>query len=78
MCPSQYTQPLGAEVHEHMFRSVGQSEARSPVFKSSNKVGTHLSTHCKTQEFVSQGGYGQLMAYSLQTSHAPTCNTTIV
>ncbi|GFW54046.1 uncharacterized protein TNCV_3828541 [Trichonephila clavipes] len=29
-----------------MSRSSGQSEARPPVFKSSRKLGTHLSTHC--------------------------------
>ncbi|GFY27165.1 hypothetical protein TNCV_2067861 [Trichonephila clavipes] len=29
-----------------MPRSGGQSEARPPVFKSPNKLGTHLSTHC--------------------------------
>ncbi|GFS60141.1 hypothetical protein TNCV_2826631 [Trichonephila clavipes] len=32
--PSQYTRSLGAEVHEQMSRSGGQSEARPPVFKS--------------------------------------------
>ncbi|GFV43561.1 hypothetical protein TNCV_1690051 [Trichonephila clavipes] len=29
-----------------MSRSSGQSEARPTVFKSSSKLGTHLSTHC--------------------------------
>ncbi|GFX77484.1 uncharacterized protein TNCV_1743821 [Trichonephila clavipes] len=28
LCPSQYPLPFGAEVHEQMFRSGGQSEAR--------------------------------------------------
>ncbi|GFU95290.1 hypothetical protein TNCV_4308891 [Trichonephila clavipes] len=32
LCQSLYTRPLGAEVYEHMSRSGGQSEARSPVF----------------------------------------------
>ncbi|GFV16253.1 uncharacterized protein TNCV_1670581 [Trichonephila clavipes] len=30
LCPCQYTRPLGAEVHEQMSRSGGQSEARPP------------------------------------------------
>ncbi|GFU05440.1 uncharacterized protein TNCV_3290881 [Trichonephila clavipes] len=51
LCPSQYT--LAAEVHEQMFRSGVQSEARPPVFKSTSKVGTHLSTHCSRDERVS-------------------------
>ncbi|GFX29324.1 hypothetical protein TNCV_3218581 [Trichonephila clavipes] len=38
--PSQYTWSLGAEVHEQMSRSGGQSEARPPVFKSPSKLGT--------------------------------------
>ncbi|GFU01822.1 hypothetical protein TNCV_1523271 [Trichonephila clavipes] len=38
VCPSQYTGSLGAEVHEQMTRSSGQSEARPPVFKSSSKL----------------------------------------
>ncbi|GFU70593.1 uncharacterized protein TNCV_2971531 [Trichonephila clavipes] len=45
LCPSQYTGQLDTEVHDQMSRSGGQSEARSPVFKSSGKLGTHLSTH---------------------------------
>ncbi|GFX29326.1 hypothetical protein TNCV_3218601 [Trichonephila clavipes] len=32
LCPSQYTWLLGAEVHEQMSRSGGQSEAKPPVF----------------------------------------------
>ncbi|GFY06763.1 hypothetical protein TNCV_2202961 [Trichonephila clavipes] len=45
--PSQYTRPLGAEVHEQMSRSGGYSEVRSPVFKPSSKLDTHLSTYCR-------------------------------
>ncbi|GFV44710.1 hypothetical protein TNCV_212631 [Trichonephila clavipes] len=37
-----------------MPRSGGQSEARSPVFKSPSKPGTHLSTHCSRDESLSQ------------------------
>ncbi|GFW93125.1 hypothetical protein TNCV_3888661 [Trichonephila clavipes] len=33
-----------------MSRSGGNSEARPPVFKSPNKLGTHLSTHCSWNE----------------------------
>ncbi|GFV63262.1 uncharacterized protein TNCV_1732021 [Trichonephila clavipes] len=50
LCPSQYTGPLGAKMHEQMSRSGGQSEARPPVFKSPSKLGTHLSTHCSRDE----------------------------
>ncbi|GFU67818.1 hypothetical protein TNCV_4528871 [Trichonephila clavipes] len=32
----------------------GQSEARLPVFKSPSKPGTHLSTHCSTDERLSR------------------------
>ncbi|GFV24901.1 hypothetical protein TNCV_883671 [Trichonephila clavipes] len=34
LCPSQYTGSLGVEVHEQMYRSGGQPEARPHVFKS--------------------------------------------
>ncbi|GFY12266.1 uncharacterized protein TNCV_283691 [Trichonephila clavipes] len=44
LCPSHYTGPLGAEVHEQMSGSGGQSEARPSVFKSPSKLGTHLPT----------------------------------
>ncbi|GFW60158.1 uncharacterized protein TNCV_1842411 [Trichonephila clavipes] len=50
LCPYQYTRPLGAEVHEQIPRSGGQSEARPPVFKSPSKLGTHLSIHCSRDE----------------------------
>ncbi|GFT83628.1 hypothetical protein TNCV_2825701 [Trichonephila clavipes] len=32
----------------------GQSEARSPMFKSPSKLGTHLSTHCSRDERLSR------------------------
>ncbi|GFW08149.1 uncharacterized protein TNCV_2979161 [Trichonephila clavipes] len=54
MYPSQYTWPLGAEVHEQMSRSGGQSEVRPPVLKSPSKLGTHLSTHCSRDERMSR------------------------
>ncbi|GFS81756.1 uncharacterized protein TNCV_2706941 [Trichonephila clavipes] len=54
LCPSQYTSPLNAEVHEQMSRSGGQSEARSAKFKSPRNLGTHLSTHCSRDERLSQ------------------------
>ncbi|GFW30515.1 hypothetical protein TNCV_454531 [Trichonephila clavipes] len=56
LCPSQYTRPLGAEVHEQMSRSGDQSEARPPVFKSPSKLGIliHLSTHCSTDKKLSR------------------------
>ncbi|GFW01442.1 hypothetical protein TNCV_5030921 [Trichonephila clavipes] len=38
LCPSQYTGPLGAVVHEQMSRSGGQSEARLPVLKSPSSL----------------------------------------
>ncbi|GFX68853.1 hypothetical protein TNCV_3865521 [Trichonephila clavipes] len=44
LCPSQYTRPLGTEVHEHMSRSGGQSEAEPPVLKSPSKLGINRST----------------------------------
>ncbi|PRD34028.1 UNVERIFIED_CONTAM: hypothetical protein NCL1_15856 [Trichonephila clavipes] len=56
LCPSPYTWPLVAEVHEQMPRSGGQSEARSPVIKSPRKLGTHLSTHCSRDEWFSRSG----------------------
>ncbi|GFX47968.1 hypothetical protein TNCV_4113031 [Trichonephila clavipes] len=37
-----------------MSRSSGHSEARFPVFKSLRKLGTHLSTHCRRDERLSQ------------------------
>ncbi|GFX03415.1 hypothetical protein TNCV_4634271 [Trichonephila clavipes] len=37
-----------------MSRSGGQSEVRHPVFKSPNKLGTHLSTHCSRDERLSR------------------------
>ncbi|GFW98993.1 hypothetical protein TNCV_1782121 [Trichonephila clavipes] len=43
---------MGAEVHEQMSQSGGQSEARPPVFKSPSKLSTHLSTHCRSQEVL--------------------------
>ncbi|GFW94611.1 uncharacterized protein TNCV_4246511 [Trichonephila clavipes] len=54
LCPSQYSWPLGAEVLEQMSRSGGQSETRSPLFKSTSKLGTHLSTHCSMDERLSR------------------------
>ncbi|GFT25314.1 uncharacterized protein TNCV_181591 [Trichonephila clavipes] len=50
LCPTHYTRPLGAKVHEHMSRSGGQSEVRLPVFKSPRKLGTLLSTHYSRDE----------------------------
>ncbi|GFX09801.1 hypothetical protein TNCV_654001 [Trichonephila clavipes] len=49
-----YTWPLGSEVHEQMSRPGGQSEARSPVFKSPSKLGTHLLAHCSRDERLSR------------------------
>ncbi|GFV42007.1 hypothetical protein TNCV_2838261 [Trichonephila clavipes] len=40
--------------HEQMSRSSGQSEAIPPVFKSSRKLTTHLSTHSSRDERLSQ------------------------
>ncbi|GFU14234.1 uncharacterized protein TNCV_3579091 [Trichonephila clavipes] len=37
-----------------MSRSGDQFEARSPVFKSQRKLGTHLSTHCSSDERLSR------------------------
>ncbi|GFW42350.1 uncharacterized protein TNCV_239471 [Trichonephila clavipes] len=51
---SQYTWSFGAEVHKHMSRSGGQSEAKPPVFKSPSKLGTHLSTYCSRDERLSR------------------------
>ncbi|GFU57243.1 hypothetical protein TNCV_3634331 [Trichonephila clavipes] len=34
-----------------MSRSGGQSDARSPVLKSQNKLDTHISTHCNPVPF---------------------------
>ncbi|GFW15458.1 hypothetical protein TNCV_4655981 [Trichonephila clavipes] len=44
------TQWRKAEVYEQMYRSGGQSEVKPQVFKSPNKLGTHLSTHCSREE----------------------------
>ncbi|GFV38278.1 hypothetical protein TNCV_1723591 [Trichonephila clavipes] len=44
---------MGSEVHEQIFRSGGQSEARPSVFKSPGKLGSHLSTHCSRDESLS-------------------------
>ncbi|GFY20095.1 hypothetical protein TNCV_2147881 [Trichonephila clavipes] len=35
-----------------MSRSGGQSEARPPVFKSSKKLSTHLSTQCRNRDYT--------------------------
>ncbi|GFV93514.1 hypothetical protein TNCV_1988281 [Trichonephila clavipes] len=45
---------LGAEVHQQMSRSGGQTEARPSVFKSQSKLGTYLSTHCSKDERLSR------------------------
>ncbi|GFU53797.1 hypothetical protein TNCV_4254171 [Trichonephila clavipes] len=45
---------LSAKVHEQMCRTGGQSEARSPVFKSPIRLGTHLPTHCSRDERLSR------------------------
>ncbi|GFV17140.1 hypothetical protein TNCV_3633031 [Trichonephila clavipes] len=37
-----------------MSRSIGQSEARPPVFKSPSKLGSHRSTHYSRDERLSQ------------------------
>ncbi|GFV39833.1 uncharacterized protein TNCV_4144701 [Trichonephila clavipes] len=63
-CPSQYSCPLDAEVHEQKFRSGGQSEARPPVFKSPSKLGTHLSTHCSRDERIAEGRSSQVVQVS--------------
>ncbi|GFU78278.1 hypothetical protein TNCV_5008551 [Trichonephila clavipes] len=39
-----------------MPRSDGRSEARSPVFKSPRKLGTHLSTNCSRDERIATAG----------------------
>ncbi|GFT86826.1 hypothetical protein TNCV_4163981 [Trichonephila clavipes] len=44
-------------MHVQISRSGGQSEARSPVFKSPSKLGTHLSSHC-TPPLPREKGYG--------------------
>ncbi|GFV59198.1 transposable element Tc3 transposase [Trichonephila clavipes] len=41
---------LDTKVHEQIFLSGGQSEARPPVPKSQSKLGTPLSTHCSSDE----------------------------
>ncbi|GFW61325.1 hypothetical protein TNCV_4136431 [Trichonephila clavipes] len=51
---TKLTRPLGAKMHEQMSRSDGQSEERPLVFKSSSKLGTHLSTQCSRDERLSQ------------------------
>ncbi|GFU97533.1 uncharacterized protein TNCV_4764401 [Trichonephila clavipes] len=50
LCPSQYTWPLGAEVHEQMSRFGALSEGRPSVFKTPSKHGTHLLTQCSGDE----------------------------
>ncbi|GFT75193.1 uncharacterized protein TNCV_2245291 [Trichonephila clavipes] len=50
LCSSQYTRPMGTEMHEQMSQSGDQSEARPPVFKSPSKLGTLLATHCSRDE----------------------------
>ncbi|GFU62555.1 hypothetical protein TNCV_1313911 [Trichonephila clavipes] len=52
--PSIHSILLGAEVHEQMSRSGGQSEVRTPVFLSPSKLGTHLSIHCSRDERLSR------------------------
>ncbi|GFW37247.1 hypothetical protein TNCV_5021451 [Trichonephila clavipes] len=37
-------------MHELIYRSGGQSEARPAVFESPCKLGTHLPTHCSRDE----------------------------
>ncbi|GFT47158.1 uncharacterized protein TNCV_3748001 [Trichonephila clavipes] len=46
---------------EQMSRSVGQSEARPPMFKLPSKFGTHLSTHCSRDERLR--GFGRAVPY---------------
>ncbi|GFW37587.1 hypothetical protein TNCV_861921 [Trichonephila clavipes] len=53
LCPSHYTGPLEAEVHEQMSRSSDQSEARDPSVLSPSKLGTPLSTLCCEDERLS-------------------------
>ncbi|GFV71547.1 transposable element Tcb2 transposase [Trichonephila clavipes] len=51
LCPyNKYTWSLGAEVHEQMSQSGGQSEEIPPVFKYPRKLGTHLLTYCSRDE----------------------------
>ncbi|GFW12361.1 hypothetical protein TNCV_816161 [Trichonephila clavipes] len=45
---------MGAEMHEKMSRSGGQSEARPPELKPPSKLGTHLSIHCSRDERLSR------------------------
>ncbi|GFY17264.1 RNase H domain-containing protein [Trichonephila clavipes] len=66
--PNSIYATLEPQMHEQMFWSGGQSEARptvfnwsggqsearSTVFKSPSKLGTHLSTHCIRDERQSQ------------------------
>ncbi|GFV26584.1 hypothetical protein TNCV_1278511 [Trichonephila clavipes] len=54
MRPSQYTSPLGAEVHDQMSGSDGQSVAKPSVFKSPSKLDTHLSTHYSRDKRLSR------------------------
>ncbi|GFT47422.1 hypothetical protein TNCV_3749791 [Trichonephila clavipes] len=44
-----------------MSRSVGQSEARPPIFKFPSKFGTHLSTHFSRDERLR--GFGRAVPY---------------
>ncbi|GFS62231.1 hypothetical protein TNCV_477481 [Trichonephila clavipes] len=49
------SRPLGAEEHEQMSQTCGQSEARTAVLKSPKQAfGTHLSTHCSRDERLSR------------------------
>ncbi|GFX53378.1 uncharacterized protein TNCV_2946171 [Trichonephila clavipes] len=50
LCPSYYTRPLGAELHEQMSRFGGLSEERPLLFKTPSKLGTHFSTQCSGDE----------------------------
>ncbi|GFW97378.1 hypothetical protein TNCV_4990551 [Trichonephila clavipes] len=62
---------LDPEVHEQMSRSSGQSEARSRVFKSPSKLGTHLSTHCTKSldsHVVADGGLLLGLTHQLRAS----------
>ncbi|GFV05108.1 hypothetical protein TNCV_223221 [Trichonephila clavipes] len=40
---------LGPEVHEQMFRSGGQSDAKPPVFSSQASMVLVYGTHCKDE-----------------------------
>ncbi|GFV96844.1 hypothetical protein TNCV_4350571 [Trichonephila clavipes] len=57
---------MGAETHERMSRSDGQSEARPSVFKSPSKLSTHLSTHCISFGVILR----QLLMVTVANSHS--------